>query len=410
VGLRLIIQRTPVQDHSKQITTQFASHMTIGEASKIIEAVKEAPGKFKLCRNRMWAVARSLPPWEQNLLQLISSVQNIPEQIEHAECSFDFCEVSRRDFTSVAQRHESRFCKDNSCHRHQGWFPEDKLKEALESGTPTAWKLNGKSMIEPPQQFMAISHVWSDGTGTGSWPRGEVNSCLYSFFRGIAKQFQCKGIWWDTICIPKEKAARSIAINRIQSNYENARITLVHDCYLREWEWTDKETAAETACFAIIMSPWFSRGWTALELAKSRKVKIVFKGPLIKDLDEILTEAPPGLARDGIVKLRNKSITNVDDLLATLGPRHTSWPRDLAIISGLLVGVKIHSNASQQGIYKSVLQKMKTVNHGHLFHNLPTMSGGFSWCPVSLLDLPLGLKGITPPITKYENVGMWKSV
>jgi hypothetical protein len=250
------------------------------------------------------------------------------------------------------------------------------------------------------------------GTGTGAWPRGEVNSCLYSFFRRIARQFQCKGIWWDTICIPREKAARSVAINRIQSNYENARITLVHDCYLREWEWTneeaDEETAAETACFAIIMSPWFSRGWTALELAKSRKVKIVFKGPLIKDLDEILAKAPSGFARDGIVKLRNKSITNVDDLLATLGPRHTSWPRDLAIISGLLVGVKIQSDASQQGIYKRVLQKMETVNHGHLFHNLLTMSEGYSWCPVSLLDLPPVLKGITLPITKNESVGMWR--
>ena len=37
------------------------------------------------------------------------------------------------------------------------------------------------------------------------------------------------------------------------------------------------------------MSPWSSRGWTALELAKSPKVKVIFKGchgPTIKNLDE----------------------------------------------------------------------------------------------------------------------------
>src|SRR5271156_6840007 len=111
-------------------------------------------------------------------------------------------------------------------------------------------------MIEHPRPHMAISHVWSDGTGAGAWPDGEVNECLYKYFKRIAQQFQCEGIWWDTLCIPKEKAAREKAIRKIQSNYENARITLVHDIFLRSWKWDRK-----TACFAILMSPWFSRGW-----------------------------------------------------------------------------------------------------------------------------------------------------
>lgn len=84
-----------------------------------------------------------------------------------------------------------------------------------------------------------------------------------------------------------------MALSNIQSNYANARITLVHDRYLHECEWVD----AGSACFAIVMSPWFSRGWTSLELAKSYKVKVLFKsnshGPVIKDLDEDI------LAKDG---------------------------------------------------------------------------------------------------------------
>src|SRR5262249_50839957 len=152
------------------------------------------------------------------------------------------------------------------------------LDGAVDGGLPTAWGIDTGSMIEPPQPFMAISHVWSDGTGAGAWQPGLVNECLYRFFRTIAEQFHCSGIWWDTICIPISKAARSKAIVSMNRNYQDARITLVHDCFIREWEWF----SPEVACFAIVMSPWFSRGWTALELASSRKVKFIFKNDIIK--------------------------------------------------------------------------------------------------------------------------------
>jgi len=248
--------------------------------------------------------------------------------IPHNQCTFDFCEYLGLDFSSVAQRHESPSCNSNPCGRLR--FPQAILEEAANAGNPMAWNLDREAMIDPPRPFMAISHVWSDGTGTGAWAEGEVNRCLYGFFRGVAEQFQCDGIWWDTICIPKEKGARSKAINKIQSNYEDARITLVHDCFLRNWEWVN----AETACFAIIMSPWFSRGWTSLELAKSHKVKVVFKGPsgrpLIKDLDEeILAENENlstchGIATKAIRNLRSKGIIGVNDLLTVLRPRYAS--------------------------------------------------------------------------------------
>jgi ankyrin repeat protein len=404
-------------------------------ATEIVGAIERATRDFKLCPNRIWAVAGSLPQREQNLPLLIPPPEKIKQKVDpkghedqkrHDQCTFDFCEYSRLDFTSVSQRHEPPCSEEKPCNRLQDRFDKDILKNAANAGNPTAWELDGKSMIEPPQPFMAISHVWSDGTGTGAWAEGEVNDCLYSFFRGIAEQFQCEGIWWDTICIPKEKAARSMAINKIQSNYEDARITLVHDCFLREWEWVD----AETACFAIIMSPWFSRGWTSLELAKSRKVKVVFKGPLIKDLDEdILAKDddylppfdPHQIATKAIANLRHRGITEINELLTVLGPRYTSWPRDIAIISGLLVGVEIPLHASQQDIYQRILKKIGKVSHEHLFHNSATMFKGFSWCPTSLLSMPLpppttsrlGMPPAPPttPLRIKENgdvVGTWK--
>lgn len=176
--------------------------------SKVWEAMQMATVDFKLCPNRVWAVVRSYQQRENSLPQLIKSLRKNEPMVghkNHDQCGFDFCEHSRRDFTAVAQRHESKSCADYPCKRLRYQFPMDVLEDATKAGKLTAWKLDGKSMIDPPQPFMAISHVWSDGTGTGAWKQGEVNECLYNYFRGIAKRFQCEGIWWDTICIPKDK-------------------------------------------------------------------------------------------------------------------------------------------------------------------------------------------------------------
>ncbi|ROV95731.1 hypothetical protein VMCG_07627 [Cytospora schulzeri] len=312
---------------------------------------------------------------------------------EHEQCTFDFCEHSRVDFTSVEQRHEKQYCKmqrNEDCGRH-----EFLLGHKLWEEKAAIWKLYDQSLLDASHPYMAISHVWADGTGAGTWGSGKVNECLWEFFCDIARGFQCEGCWWDTISIPSDDEARAKALNNMHNNYTDARITLVHDLYLREWEWVD----AETACFAIVMSPWYSRGWTALELAKSHKVKILFKARndryVIKDLDvdilaEISSSSRHYATAKSIRKLRNASIQSLGDLLSILGPRDTSKPRDVPIISGLLAGVHVYGGLSQQEIYQRVLRKLGKVAQGHLFHNSATMSSpGFSWCPTNILDMPL---------------------
>ncbi|KAG4272987.1 hypothetical protein FPRO04_10067 [Fusarium proliferatum] len=360
---------------------------------QILSAVKRAKD-LKLCLRRIWAVAASLPERENSLPALIpvSDTFSIPghdrERHEHEQCTFDFCEQSRVDFTSVIQRHEPP-C-NGECKKIL--FPLQQLDEQVTNGQPTAWKANEPSLLEASKPYMAVSHVWSDGTGSGIWGPGQVNKCLYDLFSEVAQSFQCEGCWWDTISIPLEDKARSRALGNMHSNYNNSRITLIHDLYLRQWEWID----AETACFAIVMSPWYSRGWTALELAQSHKVKILFKENndtrVIKDLDvDILAKAPENHATaNAIRKLRHASIDDFGTLLAILGARDTSKPRDVPIISGLLAGVDVSGRLSQQEIYQRILRKLGSIAQGHLFHNSATMSApGFSWCPTNILDMPM---------------------
>jgi hypothetical protein len=217
------------------------------DSEELLKAFQRATTEFKLCPNRVWAVAGEDLP---NLLPSFILKHQEQESYDHELCTFDFCEYSQRDFTAVQQRHE---CKGAGCLPLCGSFSRRILEKAACSGKSTVWNLAGNAMLEPPRPYMAISHVWSDGTGTGAWRDGEVNECLYLYFRGIAEHFQCEGIWWDALCIPRAKAARNKAIQKIQTNYQDARIALVHDCFLRNWDWDP-----ETACFGILMSPWFS--------------------------------------------------------------------------------------------------------------------------------------------------------
>ena len=172
----------------------------------------------------------------------------------------------------------------------------------------------------------------------------------------------------------------------------------MYDLFLQNWEWDPK-----TVYFAILISPWFIRGWTALELAKSPKVKVIFKGcpgPVIKDLDEEILakeDEHEEYEEDGdercrkrasrIIRNLRKEIKSLNDLLTVLGPRYTSWPKDISIISALLVDVK--PDKMQQNTYMRILGKLGKISPGNLFHNAATMSTGFSWCPTSLFYIPL---------------------
>ena len=186
----------------------------------------------------------------------------------------------------------------------------------------------------------------------------------------------------------------------------------MHDCFLRNWRWDPN-----TACFAILMSPWFSRGWTALELANSPKVKVIFKGnrgPVIKDLDEEILAADyepdgPRKAASRIIRSLRNDVTTLNDLLAVLGPRHTSWPKDMAIISALLVGVA--PGELRQDTNSAILKKLGRISPGNLFHGAATSSKGFSWCPTNLFHMPLDSSSHTLIISDSGDIrGRWRTI
>lgn len=141
-------------------------------------------------------------------------------------------------------------------------------------------------MSKLKEPYIAISHVWSDGIGLGGKAQGSVSRCLFNRFAYIAETLQCDAVWWDALSIPSETKARNKAISQTHKNYANVERTVVHNQYLLSLEWTDRGTA----CLALVLFPWFTRGCTCLEPAMSRNIKMLFKGPDpgtpdIRDLD-----------------------------------------------------------------------------------------------------------------------------
>ncbi|KAL2865202.1 uncharacterized protein BJX67DRAFT_382945 [Aspergillus lucknowensis] len=241
----------------------------------------------------------------------------------------------------------------------------------------TAWHIDGKRLVYENEKFIAISHTWADGTGApidhknASDPdKVHVNKCLFSYFAKPAKDRDFAGIWWDAISLPKNNGPlRKQAVATMHEMYAKAGLTLVHDRFLLECAVRDD---MEFAARPIILSPWFSRAWTALELPKCKKVIFIFK--------------------DGEFDLDDENVVaNLNELLIALNSRHSTYTSDLPIIAGLLTGVSVEGLTSPE-IYQRIVRALKRIPCQHLLHNEIGMDvKSFCWCPSNLLTVPKAL-------------------
>ncbi|KAI0892006.1 hypothetical protein F4806DRAFT_282872 [Annulohypoxylon nitens] len=362
--------------------------------------------QLTICKTQLWN-AVSLA--ERTLSDLPAIVDALGEAKalchdhdgRHQHCTPTRCQVAYMNTARVGQLHK---CPDTAkCSLRL--FDLADLLPAVERGNKTAWLLDLQRprLAKADEKYIAISHVWSDGTGVGLEGHGRVNHCLSTYFANLTRRFGCVAIWWDTLSIPLDDKARGQALSEMHNNYANAEFTVVHDSYLLATDYTDPGTA----CLAIMLSPWFTRGWTALELAMSNTVKVLFKGsdsmtPDIKDLDhEILASSPATVSRTHWlascmirrVRKRGEATNHITDLLAILRPRTTSWLRDRTVITGLLAKVKWDYTDDESEIIRKIIVHLGSVPYNSLLHGQSTMFeyGPFSWCPASFDDMPMDI-------------------
>jgi len=374
-------------------------HITAPAVAKATAMAKE----LGLCPNRFWNLAGVTERKQVDLPGLMEMAIRHPRlrHAQHDKCTIGFCTFTTLDSTKIEQLHR---CRDKGCLEHgQLWFNPKLLNESINENGRTVWPISEPFKVLQTGSYVAISHVWSDGTGVGLQEVGKVNRCLFEFFAKIIRELGHDGIWWDTISIPTDRDARRKAINEMHKNYSNAAVTLLHDEYLVNYEWADDGSP----CLALVFSPWLTRGWTALELIMSETVLVLYKGrdgrPVVKNLDvDILAKDPSRCTRAHwiastiIRRIRKKDIDNVSSLMAILKPRTTSWERDRMVIAGLLAGLDdIPSNIRQDEITKKVIDRIYRLNPSSILHGQVTIAetGGWSWCPPSLYYMPVETTG-----------------
>lgn len=369
-----------------------------------------------VCLHRIWNAAKSSP---RGLVEIVTLEAMISDMSisdhhlnKHHSCTIQVCLENDEHTTNIPQLHV--LCADaGSCLQIE--FDVECLNrlENLDEGA-TAWDLSGKDPAVGAERYVALSHVWSDGTGVGPKRTGSVNRCLVQFWKDIVGSTKdpCSAIWWDTISLPTEREKRNKALSQMHANYNRAEWTLVHNRELADFTWQDDGSP----CVALILSTWFSRGWTALELLASNSVRVLFKDPagnrLLKDLDsEILARVGDGSTHPAhraasavIRRLRPRPraletlpevYASFEQLMSCMRSRYTCWARDRIIILGLLVG-KMRGEANWfdpswpiPTFTMNLLDKVKQVGHRGLMHNQTPMSeeGPWSWCPPSIYHL-----------------------
>ena len=337
--------------------TPLRTHMS---KQQIVEATQTAHEKG-ICMSRLWNLAVGGHEREEVDLPILTRMlqaQNRTDSSisvtsrrssEHDTCTAEVCCFSSIDSTRVQQLHK---CPEKACSKPL-LFDTSQAK-----GETITWWLNNidddeeKPFIVDPKElrpYLAISHIWSDGTGGGVQGEGRVNRCLFKYFRAIAERLGCSAIWWDTISIPSKRVARQKTISQMHMNFQGAFHTVVHDQSIAETPWTDQGSS----CLALLLSSWFTRAWTALELRMTQqgKVSVIYRdlhdpsGLILKNLGEDILATHPAYSSRGhwiasslIKQLRQQQFNNIGDILKVLRTRSTSWPRDLMVVAGLLTG------------------------------------------------------------------------
>ncbi|KAK6359870.1 hypothetical protein TWF696_000999 [Orbilia brochopaga] len=231
----------------------------------------------------------------------------------------------------------------------------------------SVWRFHqGKSGLARSLDYVALSHVWSDGLGNpfaNTLPRCQLRRLAYyvnftmkdgkarGFKGGLEKafnltkhiyskrvgevwtqdgDFECS-IWADTMCVPLEKEYRKLAIKNMNQVYRQARYVMVLDASIAQHDFrSDEELMAR-----VVLSTWMRRVWTLQEaILGLEKLAICLKDQVVDHTDAV--ERLRLVVNDG----------------------------DRSVVNGMLEGVAILGDDSFQGLNGAVDTLEFTKNSG----------------------------------------------
>ncbi|KAL0578607.1 hypothetical protein V5O48_003398 [Marasmius crinis-equi] len=274
-----------------------------------------------------------------------------------------------------------------------------------------------------PTPYIALSHVWSDGLGNpheNALPLCQlrritalIQNLLPAPQPPTAAQSK-QWFWMDTLCCPvKDRAARSLAIQRMRQTYQRASSVLVLAADLQAIEAADLPVA--DCVYLTALSFWASRLWTLQEGALAKSVYVLFKDRTFVLDDawgtDLAASDPCGLSRMNPVDFNHMLCLIRGDRTATtsttasvqpatfslrfasiaLARRATSVKEDEALCLGSLLEAdmrQITSVTRKQDRMRALWASLPCIPREVLFlRERPMEEVGFRWAPRTFLGI-----------------------
>ncbi|KAF3932356.1 hypothetical protein ABW20_dc0108451 [Dactylellina cionopaga] len=256
------------------------------------KSAREVATKMGICQYRLQKLMDVAERKEADLPAFMETVKKYPSlshckrgpgtpdfdsDLYHGNCTPDYCPPNKADTTLKEQVHKCHQTERSECRDVQ--YHVDDLEKSIQELGVSTWSIYDRRPAAPDEKFVALSHVWIDGTGIGNGPdptkrenMGIVHDGLDKFWRDIVERLGCTAYWWDTISLPTSPAIRRREINGMHWKYAAATHVVIHDNYLLNFDWSEDGSP----CVALVLGSWFTRGWTSLELHAAKSVKVLW--------------------------------------------------------------------------------------------------------------------------------------
>ncbi|KIX01547.1 uncharacterized protein Z518_09273 [Rhinocladiella mackenziei CBS 650.93] len=211
----------------------------------------------------------------------------IPNE-QHGSCLPHACVARNIDEATYKTQHV-----DPNCPCSPVMAPLDQVKDVLQNGDipviiikpgADSSTLELEASSDRKARYVAISHVWADGLGCteNSLPQCQLlrlhslceelssgSTRVFSSFKNLLrKSEQPLGLWIDTLCVPREKLFRRLAIARMSATYARANKVAILDSELLSFS---KGLPEREILLRMVGSGWMRRVWTMQEGALGSK-------------------------------------------------------------------------------------------------------------------------------------------
>ena len=240
------------------------------------------------CPSQVYFWRNKFPPSVIYYLSLLGSPKRL---MNHDNCNDSICYTLRKDHVSYQMAHTTLDC----CCDHvridcmslvdileRDSYPVIAVTPSRSACGDTSFASATHSLTLKAKpwnehtEYVAISHVWSDGLGNpveNALPYCQLQA-LYRMAKSLTEQRQPAGdapvhLWIDTLCVPVQHAkARKLAIKAMRETYRNATSVLVLDAEVMK---NSRNEPDVDLLMRLHMSTWERRLWTLQEgvLAKS---------------------------------------------------------------------------------------------------------------------------------------------